>query len=241
MKRYRLDEILIKNGLAGNKKEAFLIITEGRVLVNGQKAISPAQLVATDAKIEVREGPRYVGRGAYKLEAAIREFSIDVKDKICADIGSATGGFTEVLLKHGARRVYAIDTARGKLVPKLREDSRVVVMEGTDIRNLEKLPEAANLVTIDVSLISLRNILPAVRRFLKSDGEVIALFKPQYETRDAKILRHGVVTDTVAREKLLNDFMDWAKNSGWEILGRIESPIRGGEGNVEYLLWLRSS
>lgn len=243
MKKQRLDENLIKQELAGDKKDAFVIITEGRVFIGGQKAISPSQLVNPEAKIEVRKEREYVGRGAYKLEAALEKFGIDVAEKVCADIGAATGGFTEILLKHGAKKVYAIDTARGKLAPKLREDSRVVVTEKTDVRDIEKLSEAVDCVTIDISLISLRDILSRLKsgRFLKPQGDVIALFKPQYETRDAKILRHGVVTDIGAREKLLNDFMDWAKNSGWEILGRIESPIRGGEGNVEYLLWLRSS
>lgn len=240
MKKQRLDENLIGKELAGDKKDAFVIITEGRVFIDGQKAISPAQLVDTGAKIEIREGLQYVGRGAYKLEAALEKFGIDVSGKICADIGSATGGFTEVLLKHGAKKVYAIDTARGKLAPKLREDPRVLVMEGIDVRDVEQLPGQVDLGTIDVSLIQLRSILSAARRFLKLDGQTIALFKPQYETRDAKILKHGVVTDIGAREKLLNDFMDWAKNSGWETLGRIESPIRGGKGNVEYLMHLIS-
>lgn len=239
MKKKRLDEFLIADGRAENKKEAFILVTEGRVFVEGQKAVSPSQFVNPEAKIEVRKEREYVGRGAYKLEAALEKFKIDVSGRVCADIGAATGGFTEVLLKRGAKKVYAIDTARGKLAPKIREDSRVVVMEGTDVRDLEKLPEVASCVTIDISLIALENILPHTRRFLKPQGDVIALFKPQYETRNAKILRHGVVTDIRAREKLLNDFMGWAKNSGWEVLEWMESPIRGSEGNIEYLLWLR--
>lgn len=236
----RLDEILKEMGFIGNKNDAFVLVTEGRVLVNGQKAISPAQSVNTDAKIEIRENKPYVGRGAYKLEAALKKFNFNIKGKICADIGAATGGFTEILLKYGAKKVYAIDTSRGKLALKLRTDSRVAVMEGTDIRSTEiRLPDIINLVTIDVSLLPLRKILPFVKRFLDFRGAAIALFKPQYETyHDSKILKHGVVRDLAAREKLLNDFIAWTKENGWIVKDRMESPITGSKGNVEYLLWL---
>lgn len=237
----RLDEVLQERNVVKDREEAFVIVTEGRVFVDGQRAVSPSQPVDPGALLEVRQDQLYVGRGAYKLEAAIQKFGVDVSGKVCADIGAATGGFTEVLLKHGAKRVYAIDTARGKLALKLRENTRVVVMEETDIRDVEKLPEPVDLVTIDVSLISLREILPSARRFLSKSGETIALLKPQYETRDPKILKHGVIRDDAAREKLLQDFTEWAKNNGWEVRDRVESPIKGSEGNVEYLLWLRSS
>lgn len=238
----RLDDILKERGIVGNKNGAFVLVTEGRVLVNGQKAISPAQPVNPEAKIEIRENKPYVGRGAYKLEAALEKFGLSsiVKGKICVDIGAATGGFTEVLLKYGAKKVYAIDTSRGKLALKLRTNPRVVVMEGTDIRSAKiRLPDIINLVTIDVSLLPLRRILPFVRGFLDSKGAAIALFKPQYETyHDSKILKHGVVRDPAAREKLLNDFIAWTKENGWTVKDRMESPITGGKGNVEYLLWL---
>lgn len=239
MIKCRLDKFLIEQGAVKNKKEAFVLVTEGRVFIDGQKAISPAQPVKSDAKIEVRGGPLFVGRGAYKLESALQKFDINVKDKICVDVGAATGGFTEVLLKRGAKKVYAIDTARGKLALKLRENPRVVVMEGTDARGVEKLPEQADLVTIDVSLLSLRDTLPHLGRFLKKEGALVALFKPQYETRDPKILRHGVVRDESARDKLLKDFIKWSGENGWEVKDWTESPIRGAEGNAEYLLWLR--
>lgn len=235
-KKQRLDEVLLKNGFVTATKDAFIVVTEGRVLVNGQKAISPAQLVSDNDQIEVRGGREYVGRGAYKLGAALEKFGIDVAGKICADIGSATGGFVEVLLRRGAEKVYAIDTARGKLALKLREDPRVMVMEGTDVRDITELPEKVELVSIDVSLISLRDIVLAARRLLAGDGIVIALFKPQYETRDPAILRHGIVKDDAARQVLLEDFIAWAEKNGWEITKWIESPIRGSEGNVEYLL-----
>lgn len=240
MRKRRLDEILIERGLTRDKKEAFVAVTEGRVFVEGQKAVSPAQSFDFGAYINIRASGRYVGRGALKLEAALDNFKIDVRGKVCADVGSATGGFTDVLLRRGAKRVYAIDTARGKLDFKLRGDPRVVEMEGTDARDIQKLPEGAELITIDVSLISLRQILRVITRLLADGGRVAALFKPQYETRDLSLLKHGVVKNVKAREKLLSDFIVWAEKSGWKVLDRIESPVRGSKGNVEYLLYLKT-
>ena len=239
MKKQRLDEYLIEHKFASDKNEAFVIVTEGRVFVEGQKAVSPSQMVVLSAQIEVRSLKSYVGRAAYKLEGALNAFGVDPSGLVCVDIGAATGGFTQVLLLRGARKVYAIDTAKGKLAPKLREDPRVVVMEETDIRHVERLPELVDLATIDISLISLTQILPHAKRLLKSDGIVIALFKPQYETRDPAMLRHGIVKDDAAREQLLNDFTQWLAGNNWHIEGKIESPIRGAEGNVEYLFMLR--
>ncbi len=238
MRQKRLDEILIAQGFAKDRKESFILVTEGKVLVNGQKAVSPAQAVRKESKIIVRTEQVYVGRGAHKLEAAIKQFGIKVQGKICADIGSATGGFVEILLKYGAEKVYAIDTARGKLALKLRENSRVVTLESTDVRKLEMLPEKIELVTIDVSLIILEGILPSVKKILAPNGKVIALFKPQYETRDRSILRKGVIKDEQARENLLKNFITWAKDNNWKVVEWMESPIKGDKGNIEYLLYL---
>lgn len=238
-KKIRLEEILIDGGFVVDKRGAFIIVTEGKVFVDGAKMVSPAQIVKPDAKIEVRGGLQYVGRGALKLEGALEKFKIDVFGKICADIGSATGGFTEVLLLRGAKNVYAIDTAKGKLAPKIREDPRVIVMEGTDVRDLPELQEKIDIAVIDISLILLEGILPSVKRFLKKEGEVIALFKPQYQTRDPKLLRHGIIKDDATREELLKNFAVWAKDNGWDIIGQIESPIKGGEGNTEFLLHIQ--
>lgn len=240
MKKSRLDKILIEKEWARDKKEAFVIVTEGRVLIEGQRAISPAQPVYPNAKIEVRGSQEFVGRGAYKLQAALEKFHIDVKNKVCADIGAATGGFTQVLLKHGAAKVYAIDTAKGKMAPKLREDPRVVVMEGQDVRDISDLPDPVSCVTIDVSLLPLQDFLPHVRRFLSEDGLVVALFKPQYQTRNPKDLHHGIIKDDKIREHLLEYFLEWAEERAWKIEGTMESPIRGSEGNVEYLIHMRS-
>lgn len=212
------------------------MVTEGRVFVNGAKAISPAQEFFSDAEIKVRGEKKYVGRGAEKLAGAFETFKISAEGKVCADIGSATGGFTQVLLQHGAKKVYAIDTACGKLASKLREDPRVTVMEGMDVRDIEKLPDHPKLIAVDVSLVSLRSILPAVLRLMDENADVISLFKPQYETRDPKMLKHGIVIDDSYRESLFRDFIAWAKMGGWNITGTMVSPIRGSEGNIEYLL-----
>lgn len=238
MKRRRLDEILLDRGAVQDKKQAFIIVTEGRVFIDGQKAISPAQLIGEGADVKVKDAFDFVGRGAYKLEAALAAFGIDATGKICADIGAATGGFTEVLLRRGAAYVYAIDTARGKLALKIRQDPRVVVLEQTDVRHRDALPEPIDIAVIDVSLISLRGILPSVRRLLAPEGIVVALFKPQYETRDPSILHHGVIHDPAEREKLVVDFSGWATQNNWQIKNKIESPIRGDKGNGEYLFYL---
>src|SRR3989344_1061672 len=239
MRNQRLERILIERGLVKGKHDAFVAVTEGKIFVDGQKAVSPAQLVKPEAKIEFRGGLGYVGRGALKCEAALESFKMDIRGKICADIGAATGGFTEVLLRHGARKVYAIDTARGKLALKLREDPRVIVLERKDVRDIEFLPDPIRVAVIDVSLIPLEEILPQVRRFLSEDGCVVALFKPQYQTGDKRILKHGILTDKDEREKLLENFLQWAEERAWKILGSMESPIKGSEGNVEYLVYLQ--
>lgn len=239
MKKQRLDDYLIEHKFASGKDEAFVIVTEGRVFVEGQKAVTPAQMILPGTGIKVKEIMPYVGRAAYKLKGALDAFEVNVDGLIVIDIGAATGGFTQILLERGAKKVYAIDTAQGKLALKLREDSRVVVMDNTDIRHLEALPELADIVTIDVSLISLTHILPSAKRLMKEEGCVVALFKPQYETRDPAMLRHGIVKDSAAREQLLADFIAWLDGHGWKIEGKIESPIRGSEGNVEYLFKLR--
>jgi len=237
-KKKRLDDILIDKNLVKDKDEAFIVVTEGRVLVNGQKAVSPAQLVKKNVKIEIRGKNEYVGRGAYKLEEAIRKFKIDLRGKVCADIGSATGGFTQILLKYGAKRVYAIDMARGKLDLAIRNNSKVIVMEETDIRDIKLLPDKIDIFTVDVSLISLRNILPTLKNLGKKNAEIIALFKPQYEVED-KFLRHGIVRDENIRKRALQIFLKWVE-SDWKVKDYIKSPIRGVSGNIEYLIYLRS-
>ena len=238
MKRKRLDEVLMKRGWARDAAEAFVIVTEGRVFVSGQKAISPAQLAGPNDNVEVRGMREYVGRGASKLEAAMEHFKISAEGAVCADVGAATGGFVEVLLRRGAVRVFAIDAGRGKLDVKLREDPRVVVMEGVNVLTFGHLPEAIRLVTIDVSFTSLKLVLPAIRHWLAADGQVIALFKPQYEIEDKSVLKRGILGDDGVRQELLERFRTWLRKNHWQELGFMESPIRGTTGNVEYLFHL---
>lgn len=238
MKKERLDDFLTRRGLAKDQKEAFIAVTSGRVFVSGQKAVSPAQPVRTGDQVELRVGDRFVGRGAHKLEAAIQRFGVPVAGAACADIGSATGGFVEILLKHGAEKVYAIDVGRGKLDLKLREDPHVVVMEETNVLSMAPLPEKVGVITIDVSFTSLRLVLPKVRPWLSGEGKVIALFKPQYEV-DKRILKHGIVEDERLRAETLAEFRTWLRGHDWQELGSMESPIRGSEGNVEYLFYLQ--
>ena|SRR3989344_1158717 len=237
MKKKRLDEILIERGIVKDKEEAFITVTEGSIFVGGQKAVSPAQMYLADAPLRVRERSPYVGRGGLKLAAAFESFGISVEGKICADIGAATGGFTDVMLQKGAAKVYAIDTGTGKLALKLREDPRVVVMEQINILYLESLPKPIEFASIDVSFTSLRLVLPALKKFLTSKAEVVALFKPQYEVNDAN-LRHGIVKSDSVREGALMEFVAWAASGGWGVNGSIESPIPGAKGNIEYLVHL---
>lgn len=241
MKKSRLDDALIKMGFARDRQDAFIVITEGRVFVNGQKAVSPAQAVEEGAGVDVRRAAEYVGRGAYKLAAAIKEFGIEARGKTAADIGAATGGFVDVLLKAGARKVYAIDAGRGKLDSRLREDSRVSVMENTNALGLESLPEPVDLITADVSFTRLEILLPNVRAWMAPGAEAVVLFKPQYELDDKSALRHGIVRDERERERVALRFSEWLRAHGWRERGRMESPIKGSGGNTEYLFHITSA
>ncbi len=235
-KKKRLDEILIERGIAENKIKAEKMIIAGEITASGHQAIAPSQMFAEDSEVMLKACARFVGRGGEKLSYAVKTFRNDIRRKICVDIGTATGGFVDVLLQNGAKKVYAIDTAKGKLDLKLREDSRVIVMEGTNILYLKKLPELADIISIDVSLTSLRLVFPILQQFLKEGGEVIALFKPQYEIRNARVLHHGVVKDSGVGERALADFIEWLGTHNWKILGQTTSPIRGMKGNIEFLL-----
>jgi 23S rRNA (cytidine1920-2'-O)/16S rRNA (cytidine1409-2'-O)-methyltransferase len=239
MKKKRLDEILIERGIAKDKSDAAIKILAGDVLIKGQKAIAPSQMYPADAEIELRTAPQYVGRGGEKLIHALREFSLDVRGKTCLDIGSATGGFVDVMLQNGAAKVYAVDTAKGKLDLKLREDPRVEVMEGVNILHTQ-LPEKVDFISIDVSLTSLRNVFPRLKAFLKEGGEIASLFKPQYEVLDKGALRHGILESDAVREETLNSFLTWLSQHGWMVLGKTTSPIKGSEGNTEYLLHVKA-
>lgn len=237
--KQRLDTLLVERGLVPTRAKARGLIMAGEVFVNGQRVDKAGTPIAPDADITLTEPLPYVGRGGYKLAAALDAFAIDPAGRVCADVGACTGGFTDVLLQRGAARVYAIDVGQGQLDWKLRQDERVVVMERTNARYVESLAEPVSLAVIDVSFISLRLILPAVARWLVPGGEVVALVKPQFEAGPEQVGKGGIVRDAAVHRQVLEDVLGWATAEGWTAAGLLRSPIQGAEGNVEFLVWLR--
>jgi 23S rRNA (cytidine1920-2'-O)/16S rRNA (cytidine1409-2'-O)-methyltransferase len=208
--------------------------------VNGQVAPKPSTVVFEDAQIALEAGPPYVSRGGEKLGAALEAFELDVSGKICADLGASTGGFTDCLLQEGALKVYAIDVGKGILHWKLRQDPRVILMEDTNARGLERLPERPDVVTIDASFISLKLLLPVVRGwFLDSRGEVLALIKPQFEAGRTEAARGaGVIKDQKVHRQVLMDVLGYAEAAGFSVRGLVRSPLLGPKGNVEFFTYL---
>jgi 23S rRNA (cytidine1920-2'-O)/16S rRNA (cytidine1409-2'-O)-methyltransferase len=233
----RLDILIIKKGLVKSRNVSGELIKEGKVLVDGKKILKPGAKVSIDAKIEIKERPKYVSRGGLKLERALDAFEVDVKDLIVADIGASTGGFTDCLLQRGAKHVYAIDVGHGQLAEELRKDPRVSVYEKTDIRKLKALPEKVDLATIDVSFISLTLILPHVQRLLKPRGQIIALLKPQFEVGRGRT-KKGIVKNKELREQTVEKIKQWAEENNYKVKAVTESPIKGTAGNIEYLFYL---
>jgi 23S rRNA (cytidine1920-2'-O)/16S rRNA (cytidine1409-2'-O)-methyltransferase len=211
----------------------------GEVRVDGEPALKSSQMVSGESRLEVLAPPRFVSRGGFKLEAALHAFDIRVEGKVCADIGASTGGFTDCLLQCGARRVYAIDVGRGILHWKLRNDPRVVLLEGTNARHLEQLPEPIDLVSIDAAFISLALLLPPASGWLAPGGDVVALVKPQFEAGRKVVGRGGVVRDPGVHREVIQRVAAAAEASGLGPQGVIRSPLRGPSGNVEFLLWAR--
>ncbi len=242
MGRSRLDVLLVERGLAESRSLAQRLVMAGQVRVNGQVVLRAAASVPMEAQLEVDEGPRFASRGGEKLEAALQSFSVGVEGCTCADVGASTGGFTDCLLQHGARKVYAIDVGHGILDWRLRQDPRVVVMEDTNARFVETLPEPVQRVTIDVSFISLKIILPVVMGWFMKDepgGAVIALVKPQFEAGRHEVARgKGVIRDPLIHRQVLLDVLGYAVGLGYALCGLIRSPITGPKGNVEFLAWL---
>jgi 23S rRNA (cytidine1920-2'-O)/16S rRNA (cytidine1409-2'-O)-methyltransferase len=239
LKRTRLDMLMVERGLAETRSKAQLLIREGRVRVDGQLCTQPGELVAPGRAVEVEHGPRFASRGGEKLEAALAAFGLDVSGRVCADVGASTGGFTDCLLQHGAAKVYAIDVGKGILDWRLRGDARVVVMEETNARYLERLPEAVDLATVDASFISLRLLLPVVKAWLAPRGEAVVLVKPQFEAGRAQVKRGGVVRDPAVHRAVLHEVLSAASQLGLAAHGLIRSPLVGPAGNIEFLAWLR--
>ena len=237
----RLDVLLVERGLQETRQKAQATIMSGLVYVAGQKVDKPGTAVLNDAPIEVRGNAlKYVSRGGLKLEKAMATFPIDLTDNICADIGASTGGFTDCMLQNGASKVYAVDVGYGQLAWKLRSDERVVCMERTNARYLthEQIPDELDFASVDVSFISLKLILPPLCGLLKDGGHVSCLVKPQFEAGREKVGKKGVVRDPAVHLEVLENFLVHAKESGFTVLGLTFSPIRGPEGNIEYLGYL---
>lgn len=237
----RLDVLLVERGLQESRQKAQATIMSGLVFVGGQRVDKPGTAVANDAEIEVRGNAlRYVSRGGLKLEKAMATFPIHLDGAVCADIGASTGGFTDCMLQNGAAKVYAVDVGYGQLAWKLRSDERVVCLERTNARYLthEQVPEELDFASIDVSFISLKLILPAVHGLLREAGHVACLVKPQFEAGREKVGKKGVVRDPAVHREVLEHFLEHAKDSGFIVLGLTYSPIRGPEGNIEYLGYL---
>ncbi len=237
----RLDVLLVELGLQESRQKAQATIMSGLVFVDDRRVDKPGTAVSREAKIEIRGNTlAYVSRGGLKLEKAMAEFPITLNGAICADIGASTGGFTDCMLQNGAAKVYAVDVGYGQLAWKLREDPRVVCMERTNARYLthEQIPDALDFASIDVSFISLRLILPAVCGVLKDGGHVACLVKPQFEAGKELVGKKGVVRDPAVHLQVLENFLIHAKDSGFTVLDITYSPIRGPEGNLEYLGYL---
>jgi len=234
----RLDVLVTTSGLAESRERAQALILAGKVRVAGETVRRPDRTVSEDAPIAVDADPSYASRGALQLGPALDRFGVDPQSRVCADIGASTGGFTDVLLRRGAAKVYAIDVGRGLLHWRLRQDPRVVVIERVNARDLTEFPEPVSLVVVDVSFISLEKVLPAVRRAGPA-AEVVALFKPQFVVGRAEVGKGGVVRDAPAVESALRRFRDWCAANSYEVAGEAPSEVTGAQGNREIFVHLR--
>lgn len=237
----RLDSLLVEKGLADSRQLARSLIMAGKVLVDTIRVDKPGTQINTASKVTIKgDLMPYVSRGGLKLEAALRETGLSVTNRICMDVGASTGGFTDCLLQHGAAKVYAVDVGYGQLSWKLRQDSRVVAIERTNIRHMARshIPESVDLVTIDTSFISLRIVVPAVLKFMKTNAEILALIKPQFEVGKGNVGKGGVVRDTKLRDNILVELVQFFCEQKLECGPIVPSPILGPKGNQEYIILL---
>ena len=242
MKKQRLDQLVFERGFTESRERAKTTIMSGIVYVNGQKVDKPGTPVAPDADIEVRGNALpYVSRGGFKLEKALKCFPVDPTDKVCIDCGASTGGFTDVLLKNGAAKVYAVDVGYGQLAWSLRQDERVINMERTNVRYIteEQIPELLDMAVMDVSFISIKLVIPAVGKLLKDGADYICLIKPQFEAGKDEVGKKGVVRDRNVHLSVINSFIEFVETTEFTMMGLDYSPIKGPEGNIEYLAWLK--
>lgn len=242
MKKVRLDQLVFDLGLAPSRERAKTTIMAGDVFVDGQRVDKPGTPVDPEKKIEVRGAAMpYVSRGGFKLAKALKEFAFDPTGLVCIDCGASTGGFTDVLLQNGAAKVYAVDVGYGQLAWSLRNDSRVVNLERTNVRYItrEQIPEMAALAVMDLAFISIKLVIPAVSELLEDNGDILCLIKPQFEAGRENVGKKGVVRDKKVHLDVLKSFLDFAPGAGFTVMGLSYSPIRGPEGNIEYLGWLK--
>ena len=243
MKKVRLDQLVFDLGHTESRERAKTTIMSGLVFVNGQRADKPGMPVAPDSKIEVRgEAIPFVSRGGFKLDKALKVFPVDPAGKNCIDCGASTGGFTDVLLQHGAAKVYAVDVGYGQLAWKLRNDPRVINLERTNLRYVtaEQIPERLELEVMDVSFISIKLVLPTVRELLLPGADLICLIKPQFDAGREEVGKKGVVRDSAVHCQVIHSILDFAPQIGLSVMGLDYSPIKGPEGNIEYICHMKN-
>ena len=244
MKKIRLDQLVFDLGLTESRERAKTTIMSGLVFVDGQRADKPGMSVSPDVNVEVRgKALPFVSRGGYKLDKALKVFPVDPAGKLCIDCGASTGGFTDVLLQHCAAKVYSVDVGYGQLAWKLRNDERVVNLEKTNLRYVtsEQIPEILDLAVMDVSFISIKLVLPAVKLLLRENADIICLIKPQFEAGREEVGKKGVVRDTKVHEAVIHSILDFAPTIGLSVQGLDFSPIKGPEGNIEYICHMKNS
>lgn len=240
----RLDVLLVNRGLAPSREKAKAMIMEGNVFVENQREDKAGSSFDVNANIEIKGNTlKYVSRGGLKLEKAMTHFGIELTDKICMDIGASTGGFTDCMLQNGAKKVYAVDVGYGQFAWKLRQDERVICMEKTNIRYVtpEDIADRLDFASVDVSFISLTKVLEPARNLLQDDGEMVCLIKPQFEAGREKVGKKGVVRDPAVHVEVVRKIFDFCLENGFDVLNLDYSPIKGPEGNIEYLIHLRKS
>jgi 23S rRNA (cytidine1920-2'-O)/16S rRNA (cytidine1409-2'-O)-methyltransferase len=236
----RIDLLLVERKMAGSREKAHAMVLAGDVSVGDEVVAKPATLVPDDAPIKLRQKPAFVSRGGTKLEHALEHFSIDVSGMVAMDVGASTGGFTDCLLKRGAARVYAVDVGYGQLDYRLRVDPKVTVMERVNARYLFALPEKVDLITMDVSFISLKKVIPTVAQLAKPGGSTVCLVKPQFEAGRSQVEKGGLVKDPGVHAQVLGDFISWVIEAGYRLCGLTPSPILGAAGNREFFVLLKA-
>ena len=239
-RRVRVDELLVQRGDAQDLTSARALIMAGRVYGNGRTYTQAGQQVRCDIELRIKQTREFASRGGEKLAAALDTWPIQISDRVCLDVGASTGGFTDVLLRRGAQRVYAVDVGYGQLADSLRQDSRVVSLERTHICELPTLSDSPNLATVDVSFIGLRQVLPCVAEAVSAQADVVALVKPQFEAPPSDVDERGVVRDRQAQARSLSSVLSWAFEHQWRVGGVLRSPLTGPAGNREWLVWLRT-